>query len=206
MHSDKFAMTSATPSFFQRFFKPNLYQRKTSWVQRLYGLLVILISSVCLFCTTAQAANVLIITSSPVPPGKFRMLAELAGAHGVKIDTRYSEKLPASTDASVFNGYDIVMFDAPRDHIREAIQAQLHHALSGLKIPSLWLHTSEPVWKNLPEPLAKRLNTYYVNGSTPNYQHFLKHSLHTLQDVHGNRSQNQFCFQSQPSTIPVRPD
>ncbi|MBC3929911.1 cobaltochelatase subunit CobN [Undibacterium sp. CY21W] len=167
-------MTSATPSFFQRFFKPNLYQRKTSWVQRLYGLLVILISSACLLCTTAQAANVLIITSSPVPPGKFRMLAELASAHGVKIDTRYSEKLPASTDASIFNGYDIVMFDAPRDHIREAIQAQLHHALSGLKKPSLWLHTSEPVWKNLPEPLAKRLNTYYVNGSTPNYQHFFE--------------------------------
>jgi cobaltochelatase CobN len=68
------------------------------------------------------------------------MLAELAGAHGVKIDTRYSEKLPASTDASVFNGYDIVMFDAPRDHIREAIQAQLHHALSGKNTVALAAH------------------------------------------------------------------
>ena len=127
-----------------------------------------------LLSLSAQATSVLIVTSSPVAPGKFRMLAEVAEPHGVRIDSRYADKLPAEVDAGLFAGHDIVLFDTPRDHIRDAIRARLSGALPGLKVPSLWLHTSSPAWEGLPDELAKRLHSYYINGSKTNYQRFFE--------------------------------
>jgi cobaltochelatase CobN len=124
--------------------------------------------------TVAQAASVLFVTTSPVQPGKFRLLADLAAPYGVKVDVRYAERLPADVDASVFKGHDLVVFDTPRDHLRDSVQARVGAALPGLTVPSLWLHDSKPTWKGLPDPLAQRLHAYYVNGSKANFKGFFE--------------------------------
>ena len=127
-----------------------------------------------LAATAAQAASLLFVTSNPIPPGKFRLLADIAAPHGIKVDTRYAEKLPAEVDAGLFRRHDMVIVDAPRDHLRDAVQARLAPALPGLKVPSLWLHGSQPTWSGLPGPLAQRLHSYYTNGSKANFKGFFQ--------------------------------
>jgi cobaltochelatase CobN len=129
---------------------------------------------ILLAATATQAASVLFVTTSPIQPGKFRLLADIAAPYGIKVDTRFIEKLPAEVDASLFRGHDMVIVDAPRDHLRDAVQARLAPALPGLRAPSLWLHDSKPTWSGLPEPLAKRLHAYYVNGSQANFKGFFQ--------------------------------
>ncbi len=121
-----------------------------------------------------QAASVLFLTSSPIQPGKFRLLAEIAAPYDIKVEARYIEQLPPEVDASLFKGQDMVFFDAPRDHLRDAMLARLAAALPGLKKPSLWLHDSKPTWSGLADPLAQRLHTYYMNGSSANFRGFFQ--------------------------------
>ncbi|MDP3593848.1 cobaltochelatase subunit CobN [Phenylobacterium sp.] len=133
------------------------------------------LAALALFAVTAaQAASLLFVTSNPIQPGKFRLLAEIAAPHGIKVETRYIEKLPAEVDAGLFRGHDMVIVDAPRDHLRDAVQARLAPALPGLRVPSLWLHDSQPTWSALPGPLARRLHSYYTNGSKANFKGFFQ--------------------------------
>ncbi|WP_251140457.1 cobaltochelatase subunit CobN [Rhodoferax sp. U11-2br] len=126
----------------------------------------------CLLCLplTSFAASVLFVTSSPITPGKFRALSAVAAPYGIQVEARFVEKL-TSVDAGLWKGFDVVMFDAPRDHIQEAISAKVKDALPALALartPVLWLHTSQPQWQHLPDDLAKRLHAYYVNGGRAN--------------------------------------
>ena len=121
------------------------------------------------------AGSLLFVTTSPISPGKFKVLAELAAPHGLKIEARFVEKL-GTIDAGLWAGYDMVFFDAPRDHIQEQMSARLAPALPALaqsKTPVLWLHTTQPRWSRLPDELAKRLHAYYVNGGRANSANFI---------------------------------
>ncbi|HEY8608432.1 MAG TPA: cobaltochelatase subunit CobN [Noviherbaspirillum sp.] len=144
-----------------------LLLRRGQWFGWCCGLLAVLAS---LVCGAAQAASVLVVTSSPVAPGKFRMLAEFASPHGIRIEAHYVEKLPAEVDAGLFRGADLVLFDAPRDHIRDAIRSRLAKALPGMRAPAIWMGTARAESSGLPDALAARLHAYYVNGSKANFQ------------------------------------
>ncbi|WP_334156756.1 cobaltochelatase subunit CobN [Oryzomicrobium sp.] len=120
----------------------------------------------------APAHRVLFLATSPVPAGKFQMLAPLARRYGIAADSRFVEKLPAEADAGLFAGYDAVFFDTPRDHLRDFAKTRLAKALAGLNAPALWLHESALQWQRLPDPLARRLHAYYVNGSRANFEGF----------------------------------
>ena len=120
----------------------------------------------------APTHRVLFVATSPVPAGKFQMLAPLARQHGLAADSRYVEKLPPEPEASLFAGYDAVFFDTPRDHLRDFAKTRLAKALAGLNAPNLWLHENAPQWQRLSDPLAQRLHAYYVNGSRANFEGF----------------------------------
>ena len=138
------------------------WRRSLAWVALLLSLLGMPLG--------ALAANVLIVTSSPITPGKFRVLAEVAAPYGIRIEAKFVEKL-GTIDAGLWRGFDAVVFDAPRDHIQEAIAARVNGALPALasaKTPTLWLNVQTPSWQNLPDDLAQRLHAYYVNGGRAN--------------------------------------
>lgn len=127
-----------------------------------------------LFSGVARAKDnsVLFITTSPVQPAKFRLLAEIARPHGIAIDVRYVEKLPPAVDASLFAGHDLVFFDAPRDHLRAMVQGRLAAILPALRQPAFWLNETQSTWSGLPDPLGQRLHDYYLNGSRRNFDGF----------------------------------
>ncbi len=147
-----------------------------------------LLSLALLFCGLVQAQPVakplgpvqtgdkghslLFITSAPVQPAKFRLLAEIARPQGFSVEVRYVEKLPRDVDATLFSGYRMVIFDTPRDHLRDMVQGRLAAVLHGLRTPYFWMHDTQPVWKGLPEALAHRLHRYYLNGSRRNFEGF----------------------------------
>lgn len=120
----------------------------------------------------AKDASVLFITTSPVAPAKFRLLAEIAQPQGIEVEVRYVEKLPREIDAQLFAGYQLVVFDAPRDHLRDMVRGRLAAVLPGLRVPSLWIHDTQPSWRGLPDALAQRLHSYYLNGSRRNFEGF----------------------------------
>ncbi|MEF8714001.1 MAG: cobaltochelatase subunit CobN [Accumulibacter sp.] len=135
-----------------------------------------LILAAATLVTPADADTVLFVSVSPVPQGKFTHLAEIGAAHGFKVESRQAEKLPAETDASLWRGADIVIFDAPRDHLQEQMRVKLARALPGLAAPHLWMHDTKPEAKGFPEPLADLLHAYYINGARSNFENFF-HSL-----------------------------
>ena len=124
--------------------------------------------------TPLYAENLLFISTSPVPPGKFTKLSEIAAAQGYRIDHRAAEKLPADQDASLFKGYSAVFFDTPRDHLQEYVRTRLAKALPELRLPHVWLHDKTPDAKDFPRPVAERLHAYYVNGGRSNFENFFR--------------------------------
>lgn len=122
-------------------------------------------------CATS---SILIVSSSPVTPGKFRLLEELARPQGFTLDVRYVEKLPSDVDGKLFAGHQLVLLDTPRDHIRDAVRARLARAWPELRIPAVWLHTTAPAQQGLSEPLLHRLHAYYINGSSKNFENFFR--------------------------------
>ncbi|MDD2990078.1 MAG: cobaltochelatase subunit CobN [Zoogloea sp.] len=121
----------------------------------------------------AAAGRILVISTSPVQPGKFLKMAEGARRHGLELESRFAEKLPSDTGPALFKGYDLVLFDTPRDHLQAFVESRLASALPGLHAPHLWLHEGQPRWQGLPDSVARRLHTYYVNGGRLNSDAFL---------------------------------
>jgi cobaltochelatase CobN len=122
-----------------------------------------------LLAPPAQAASVLFIATGNVPPGKFHQLAEIARPHGIEVTVRYVDKLPARVDAGLFAGADAVFFDS---YLLDYVRGKLAGALPGLRAPHAWLYDAEPSWGGLPEPVARRLIAYYVNGGRGNFEGF----------------------------------
>lgn len=118
----------------------------------------------------AQAASVLFIATSNVPPGKFRLLAEIARPHGIAVQVRYLGKIPADADAGLFQGQDMVFFDT---YQQDEVRQHLARALPGLRAPHAWLYDARPGWGGgLTEVQARRLAAYYSNGGRQNFEGF----------------------------------
>ncbi len=124
---------------------------------------------------SVQAAEILFISASPVSPGKFNNLAKVAKPYDTDVRFQMAERLTAEADAGMFDGVDLVVIDAPRDHIEGFIRARLDKALPALADkPHIWISTAKPTANRLPDDLAQRLHAYYVNGGRHNFQHFFE--------------------------------
>ena len=119
----------------------------------------------------AQAASVLFIATSNVPPGKFRLLADIARPHGIDVQVRYLGKIPADADAGLFQGQDMVFFDT---YQQDDVRQHLARALPGLRAPHAWLYDARPAWGGgVDEALGRRLANYYSNGGRQNFEGFV---------------------------------
>lgn len=138
----------------------------------LSGVLPLLAFLLLLAVQPAQAvppARVLIVATSPVAPGKFVKLAALGEAAGIRLESAFAEKMSGDAGPELFKGYDLVLFDTPRDHLEEFVRTRLAKSLAGLTTPTLWLHDSRPRWQGLSEAEARRWHAYYVNGGRLNF-------------------------------------
>ena len=119
----------------------------------------------------AQAASVLFIATSNVPPGKFRLLADIARPHGIDVQVRYLGKIPADADAGLFQGQDMVFFDT---YQQDDVRQHLARALPGLRAPHAWLYDARPAWGGgVNEALGRRLAQYYSNGGRQIFEGFV---------------------------------
>lgn len=143
---------------------------------RLLALLGLLGLALLFAPARAASPTVLFIAASPVAPGKFVALARAAEPLGLKIEVRFVEKLGPEPDARLWAGADLVMIDAPRQHIEDDVRARLGAALPALAAkPHLWLPTAAPkAGGGLPEALGQRLHAYYVNGGRANMDALLR--------------------------------
>jgi len=130
----------------------------------------------CLLCLAlllagaAQAASVLFIATGNVPAGKFHQLAEIARPHGLSVEVRFLNSLPADVDGGLWQGHDAVFIDA---YLQDEVRARLARALPALKLPHAWLYEARPAWGGgLPEAVARRLVRYYGSGGRQNFEGF----------------------------------
>lgn len=145
------------------------FKRKWLSVALFLGLLTITVA--------AQAATVMFVSSSPVSPGKFNNLSNIAKSYDINVEFRFAERLSADVNADLFAQADLVIFDAPRDHIEAFIRARLDHALPQLEKsakPLIWMSTQKVQASGITEPLGQRLHAYYVNGGRDNFKHFFQ--------------------------------
>ena len=120
----------------------------------------------------ATAQNILIVATSPVPPGKFRAVSEIAQKYGLTVEARFAERIPPDQVATLFAGRDAVIFDAARSHMQDAVKGRLAKALPDLKAPHLWMKDDGPQGDGFPKALAATLHAYYTNGGRANFDGF----------------------------------
>lgn len=133
----------------------------------------ILLAALLLFSGAAFAQSILFIATSPVPPGKFKAIAELADKHGLKIEAHFAERVPSERQGDIFAGHDFVIFDAARAHMQEAVKRRLEKPLAQLKTPHIWIQDNGPQASGLGKALAEKLHAYYTNGGMANFDGFL---------------------------------
>lgn len=131
-----------------------------------------------LLCTAcmARAEGVLVITTSPSPPGRFVALEQAARAQGLALRARFVEKIPADElNGSLWQGADLVLIDAPRQHIEDYVREKLGAALPALeRVPHVWLPTAAPKpGGGVDAALAARLHGYFVQGGARNSEWLL---------------------------------
>ncbi len=167
---------------------------------------VLLLAALALAGGAARAATVLFVSASPVAPGKFVALARAAEPLGLRIEHRQAEKLPADLGASFWDGADLVVLDAPREHIEAYIRQRLGQALPALdRKPHVWMPTAAPKSANLPPALAQRLHAYYVNGGRANTENFLRTLAAQLKGEDGAALPAPFVFPSSAIYHPALP-
>ncbi|MFT3663566.1 cobaltochelatase subunit CobN [Piscinibacter sp.] len=126
---------------------------------------------------SARAEGVLVITTSPSPPGRFVALEQAARAQGLPLRARFVEKIPADElNASLWQGAGLVLIDAPRQHIEDYVRDKLGAALPALeRVPHVWLPTAAPKPGGGVDPAyAARLHGYFVQGGARNSEWLLR--------------------------------
>jgi cobaltochelatase CobN len=119
----------------------------------------------------ARAEGILVLTTSPAAPGRFVALEQAARAQGLPLRARFVEKIPADElGAALWQGADLVLIDAPRQHIEDFVRGRLGAALPALdRVPHAWLPTAAPrPGGGLDPALARRLHGYFVQGGARN--------------------------------------
>jgi cobaltochelatase CobN len=119
--------------------------------------------------TQALAERVLVIATPNVPAGKFRTLATIGQRHGITLEHRYLQSIPAAVDGSLWRGYDAVFFDS---YLQDAVRAKLVRALPELHLPNAWLYDQKPAWTGMPDAVGRRLVAHYSNGGERNFDAF----------------------------------
>lgn len=167
-------------------------------------LTLLLLAAAALLPGLAQAATVLFVSASPVAPGKFVALAEAAEPLGLRIEARFAEKLGPNLDANFWAGADLVLIDAPRQHIEDYVRQRLGAALPALAgKPHVWLPTVASKSSGLPEVLAQRLHAYYVNGGRANMDAFLRSIAAHLKSGPGSQGLQDWARLPAPIVFPA---
>lgn len=137
------------------------------------GLLMLLLFA--LLMHAAQAApGVHVLTTSPVPAGKFEPLREMARQHGMTLEARYIEKLSAQELDAFATKTDLLIVDAPRDHIVTAMLGQLGPLWTNSNTPRVLLSTDRAEAHGIDAKLATRLQAYYANGGRANFDAMMR--------------------------------
>jgi len=137
--------------------------------------LLALTMAAALAARPAAAATLRIVAASPVPPGKFVALREAAAPLGLTLEVQWAEQLPPDAGPALWQGADLVLIDAPREHIEQYVRGKLGAALPALqRLPHVWMATRAPQAAGLPAALVQRLHAHYVNGGRANNQRFLQ--------------------------------
>ncbi|MGN6829608.1 cobaltochelatase subunit CobN [Paucibacter sp. M5-1] len=170
---------------------------------RRFLTLWLLLAAAAVLPGLAQAATVLFVSASPVAPGKFVALAKAAEPLGLRIEARFAEKLGPDLDAKFWSGADLVLIDAPRQHIEDYVRQRLGAALPALAgKPHVWLPSAAPKSSGLPEALAQRLHAYYVNGGRSNMDAFLRSIAAHLKSGPGSQGIQDWARLPAPIVFP----
>ncbi|MCW5638355.1 MAG: cobaltochelatase subunit CobN, partial [Rubrivivax sp.] len=133
--------------------------------------------ALCLtLCAAARAEGVLLLTTSPAAPGRFIALEQAARAAGLPLRARFVEKIPSDElTPALWQGADLVLIDAPRQHIEDFVRSRLAGALPALeRAPHVWLGTAAPRPGGVEAALAQRLHGYFVQGGARNTEWLLQ--------------------------------
>ncbi|WP_432258741.1 cobaltochelatase subunit CobN [Cupriavidus sp. TMH.W2] len=118
--------------------------------------------------------RIAILTSSPVPAGKFAPLREMAQAQGMTLEARYLERTPVQEIAPFINDADLLILDAPRDHIVTAMLQQLGSLWTQARVPRVLIATDRYETHGVDDRLAAQLHAYYVNGGRANFSAMMR--------------------------------
>ncbi|MWL88917.1 cobaltochelatase subunit CobN [Cupriavidus sp. SW-Y-13] len=151
-----------------------MFQQLISAKARWLAFLVVLLVAMMAMSAHAAAPGIHILTASPVPAGKFEPLREMAAQHGMTLEARYIEKLSAQELGSFATKTDLLIVDAPRDHIVTAMLAQLGPLWTTSTTPRVLLATDRYESHGVDDALAKRMQTYYANGGRANFDAMLR--------------------------------
>ena len=113
--------------------------------------------------TPSARHRLLFVATHNVPRGKFHHLEQLAAPHGLAVEGRYLDSIPAQSGPEVFRGYDAVFIESP---LEQDVRAHLGRALTDLQTPFIWLSAQHPAWQGLV--------AYYVNGGARNFEGFFR--------------------------------
>uniref|UniRef100_UPI0033429493 cobaltochelatase subunit CobN n=1 Tax=Castellaniella defragrans TaxID=75697 RepID=UPI0033429493 len=117
----------------------------------------------------AQGSSLLFLATGNVPRGKFTALADIARPHGLDLEVRYLDEIPADVDGSLFAGRSAVFIDT---YLQDAMRTRLARALEGTTMPIAWVYDRAPEALNMPPELVQRLAVYYSNGGKTNFDNF----------------------------------
>jgi cobaltochelatase CobN len=125
----------------------------------------------------ARADGVLLLTTSPSPPGRFIALEQAARAHALPLRARFVEKIAADElSSALLQGAELVLIDAPRQHLEDFVRGRLAPVLPALQqLPHVWLPAAAPKPGGGIDPaLAQRLHGYFVQGGARNTEWLLQ--------------------------------
>ncbi|RZT38429.1 cobaltochelatase CobN [Cupriavidus agavae] len=146
--------------------------RQARWLAWLGLLLAMLLAQMSHAAHAAPTVHVL--TTSPVPAGKFEPLREMAQRFGMALEARYIEKLSPQEIGVFTTQADLLIVDAPRDHIVAAMLAQLGPLWTASNTPRVLLATERYEAHGVDDGLAQRLQRYYANGGRANFDAMLR--------------------------------
>ncbi len=154
----------------------SLFSRGLTLQQCLRALLLQFLLANALHVGAARAAapRIAILTTSPVPAGKFEPLRAMAQSRGMLLATQYIERMSAEDIAPFIAAADLLIIDAPRDHIVTAMLEKLGPQWTNARVPRVLIATDRFEAHALDPQLAARLHAYYVNGGRANFEAMIR--------------------------------